>query len=183
MSDSRFKGFFKNLGSYAKNHPWKTAAFAAVAIGGLLLVAGGIVLIATSPASFGGGAAVGVPLFAVGGALAAGAVVIVGGLAVTGTATGLFMQSAKKEGFRKEYTQKMAHVDLLLSESHGIEMPVIKKPVSAKKSRSFSIKSLRRNQDVIVRSHSADDPSLFKQDNDKKKNAEDLPTPSQVKKL
>lgn len=181
MSDSRFKGFFKNLGSYAKNHPWKTAAFAAVAVGGLVLVAGGIVLIATSPASFGGGAAVGTPLLAVGGALAAGAVIIVGGLAVTGTATGLFMQSAKKEGLRKDRAKRMAHVSLLLSESHGIEMTNLK-DMSQNKSHPVPIRRRHRNKDQIDRSH-MHNSGLFKQSVNKNKEDDSSFRPAQSKTL
>lgn len=72
--------------SFVKDHPWKTAAIVGVTALGLLIIAGGIVLIATSPATFGGGAAVGAPLLGVGGSLVAGTVLIAAGLVVTGCA-------------------------------------------------------------------------------------------------
>jgi hypothetical protein len=114
----RSKNFASRMIDYAKAHPWKTAAILAAGAFGLLLIAAGVVLTATAPATFGGGAAVGIPLLGVGTGLAAGFVLIAAGVVTTGCATGYFWSSAKTQ-HRKQTLQ--VQVDTIPSKSRKIK--------------------------------------------------------------
>lgn len=180
MSDKKegvVKRFFKSIGGYAKTHPWKTAAFVGVAALGLLIIAGGIVLIATSPASFGGGAAVGVPLVAVGGGLAGGAIMIAGGLVLTGTATGLFWRSSRNDKTRKDVVKNLNLVMNDLSSDHGIGQG-LKIPQKSAGSRKAHKDRDKIDRDKIVKENTSINRSnLFagkKQKEEEVKNGPDL---------
>lgn len=117
------KSIFKDLASYAKEHKWQTTiALASFAVG-LALIAGGIVLAATAPATYGGGAAVGIPLLGIGAGLAAGAIVVAAGVVTTGCATGFLWKSSRHHAQRRELRKKVK----LANESMQIT-PILKKP-------------------------------------------------------
>lgn len=103
----RIKSIFNDLISYSRDHKLKAAIAGTCFIGGALLVGAGIALTIVAPFTYGGGAAVGIPLLGVGTGLAAGAVVAAAGVVTTGCATGYFWKSSRHYGRRREMRDKV----------------------------------------------------------------------------
>lgn len=145
--------FFSYLPTYARKHPWATAGYAALLAGGLLLIAGGIVLIAVAPATYGGGAAVGIPLLGVGIGATAGVVAIVGGAVMAGVA----VEATRRDATREMNRQKMrGRIDtaMYLSNSQVNEVLMVQEKNASQENASLqrrSSSSVKVNKDQIVR--------------------------------